>query len=191
MKTKLLGTAEIAEIVCAFGDISGFTKWMEKVTRANQAIDLLKRINSIFKEVAARYKCFYKRTGDGCLLIFHLQMFERSKRVIEALFATWQMTKEIENMIGTMNDPHPKGFRVRLTRGPAIGWKDDKDEDFYGPDINRCFRLLKKYRKERFVCTGAVKSMIDAKEARQAGLIFSVIKHTKNWRFNFTIKKNQ
>ena len=188
MAIQKSGKTEVAEIVCAFGDIRGFTKWMRKVTKANEVSGLVLKMNSIFKDIAKKTKCFYKRTGDGCLLVFQLHMFERSERGIEALFATWRMTKAVESAISNMGFPKPSGFRVRLTRGPAIGWQDDKEKDYYSPDVNICFRMLKQYRREKFVCTRSVKEMINEKDANQAGLTFSRIKGTNNWRFNFSLK---
>ena len=136
-----------------FTDIEGSTKLWEKHPDAMRLA--VARHNALLTEIVDRHKGHvFKAVGDGLCIAF--------ARATDAVAAACEMQQAV--IKESWATPTPLRVRIAIHTGEA----EAKDDDYYGPNLNRCKRLLEAAHGQQVLISQSTHSMVQ--DALPSGL---------------------
>jgi class 3 adenylate cyclase len=168
-------------IIVAFGDISGFSGFVDSVTNDEVEYDpFMDRFDDLVDQTARRTGFAFTDTGDGFMCTVDLRPGHSCRTAANALLTLWRLQKHVARIIETKEPPRPHGFRIVA----AVGYvkrkiKKDGKVLFRGRHINLAHNLLEIARGKGVLIHGSLKDLITVRQARRLRLKFERLKPPK------------
>ncbi len=169
---------KIIRIVVLFGDFTAFTLFCQAVT--NDAIELdpfMEEYDKLIDQTETETGYVIEDTGDGFMCTVELPPDGKAADyAAKAIFAVWDLSLKIEELIKNKVMPSPSGFRVAGAAG-YVTRKVRKSGKIVlrGKQINLANGLLEIGRPNGFICHESLKSLITKKEAEKHAMEFTPI----------------
>jgi len=157
-------------IIVAFGDMSGFSKWMKSPMVSDSQIEkLMSKVYSEFmaidrRNASSRY--FVKPLGDGVMIVKDLGDRTETQDAEKFMAEVRGLTSRLCAIIAGAAWPQPQGFRVRVVVGDAAKMRfpgptaRSQRLDYIGYPINLAARLLSIKPDARLICHEGAKQLI-------------------------------
>lgn len=162
----------------AFGDISGFTPYLDSVT--NKRVEYYPLMDAIDNEIEnLRSKTGYQfmDTGDGFMCVVLLPSGDISRSAARVLVNLWGLLKKILTLIEQRlkKGAAPSGFRIVASTGFADLKLINGRAIYRGKHINHAHDSLNTARGHGLVCDVNLKISITNEVARKAKIRFTQI----------------
>lgn len=167
-------------IIVAFGDISGFTDFCEKITNESVEYDpFMAKFDRLIERTELETGYEFYIPGDGFMCTVDIQDGNCSQKAAEVLIALWDLLKKIVRLIDKKkrNPPAPAGFRIVGAAGYSTETFRRVNEKVQrilrGRHINRAHNYLDLARGKGFVVDDSLKQLVSEKHAKKYGMRFS------------------
>lgn len=168
-----------SKIIVVFTDIRGSSRWTRQIGNEEQA-----RINFMMaherEALFFRQRTnaeFYKRLGDGRMLVYELTPPKQSVTAANVLTECLGLIQRVERLISKMPTPRPAGFRVRIMSGDGVKeFYDGGESDWGGDLLNSCHEFLSHAPEIPLIIDDTTKKLIDPLDVKIWGLTFEQLK---------------
>lgn len=159
-------------ILCAFGDIVGFTAFAESIDDDDtEIVPFLDAYDRILDELVPLLNRKPKDLGDGFVLFIEMDPKANGADVIDLIEKLWLFLDKITRTIREWKNPRPDGYRIRITFGFAIKKKRRGHWDFLGRCVNKAHELLEIEKGVPFMIHEKVKQLFTEADARKRGFV--------------------
>jgi len=180
------GTSMKVRLIVIFGDISGFSDFVDSVT--NDAIEydpLMDKFDDLLDQMARETGYSFVDTGDGFMCTVDLLPGHNCTTAVKVILNLWKLLKQIERAIEDhrKNSLAPDG--IRFVASVGYGKRKIKKDGaiiLRGKHINWAHNSLDLARGLGFVCDNAFKQLINDEQAKKHGITFERMKRPKRHR---------
>ena len=166
---------EKVRIIVAFGDIEGFTTFLDAVT--NEAIELdpyMDEFDAIIQQEAKRTGFEFRDTGDGFMCVVDLQKNRAPAIAADVAVALWGLLKRMENLRESMGHPRWSGFRIVIASGYVTRKsRYDGTHSLRGRHMNLAHNMLNIARGHGIVAHQSFRALITDTLAKSHGIVFT------------------
>lgn len=169
-------------ILVAFGDLSGFTLFLDSITNDEVEYDsFMAEFDAIIERTARETGWKVDVPGDGFMFTIDLRNNGDSKTIVQAVQILWRLLKDIEKLINEKNSPKPSGFRIVAAVGYAKRKKIGKNETVdRSRHINWAHNYLDKARGKGLVVMDSLKQAISDQDAKKYKFKFTPLDY-RSW----------
>lgn len=137
-----------------FTDIEGSTRLWE-ADPGGMKLALARHDEVAARAVGENSGRLFKHTGDGMCAAFST--------------ADAAVAAAVETQLALGREPWPGGIQIRVRIGIHTGLADPVGDDYFGPSLNRCARVMSCAHGGQTVCTAATREMLSATALRDSG----------------------
>jgi class 3 adenylate cyclase len=169
------GKQEKVRIIVAFGDIQGYTDFLDEVTNdETEFLPFDAEFDAVIEQAEKETGFSFTDTGDGFMCVVDLGSGHNCTLAIRVLHSLWRLLKVVERLIDQKEHPKPSGFRIVIARGYVFRKiRRDGKISLRGRHINLAHNLLEVARGYGIVCHESVKALISQGQARAHGFTFT------------------
>ncbi len=166
--------SEKVRIIVAFGDIEGFTSFLDAITNDRVELDpYMDQFDSIVEGTAKRTGFHFRDTGDGFMCVVDLHNTENAAIAVQVALAMWDVFKRMDELRGSMEHPRWAGFRIVLASGyVARKVRRDGQVTLRGRHINLAHNMMGLARGHGVVCHESFRALIPEPLAKKHAICF-------------------
>lgn len=162
-------------ILVAFGDISGFTEFVDAITDDAREYDpLMDEYDRLVKEAKTETGYHFNQTGDGFMAWLEISNLNPGKLAVKFLLDLYALLKKVEDLFDKRREKFvsPSGFRIVGATGYVKLKIEDGEEILRGKHINKAHNALDEARGHGLVCDISLRRLISDALAKRNRISF-------------------
>ena len=177
------GKSEKIRIIVVFGDISGFSDFVDSVT--NDSVEyrpLMDKFDELLEKTARATGFAFEDTGDGFMCTVDLVPGHNCTLAIKVVLSLWKLLKEIEALIERHREISIAPAGIRFVGAAGYVYRKVKKDGrviLRGKHINMAHNFLDLARGHGFVCDDSLRQIISEQQALKHGIRFTRMKRPK------------
>lgn len=172
---QIIGNAQSARVIAAFGDFKGFSDFFESSAFEEQERrEFMRNYDYLVEKMARENEFSFEDTGDGFFFIVDLPSGHNCKTMARLLSSLYRLMRGIKKMIERKNHPRPDGFGVVVFSGIADRTVKRNGRIVYrGACINWAHKCLHAY--DGMIVHASARQLLSKAQERRHGFIYKLL----------------